>query len=1301
VIRGSCLLRRYLLAAPLCALAALACTSAPAFAFNTHVFSTSFASSGSGDGQVSLASNSGVAVNGTSHDVYVADTGNHRVDQFSSSGTFIRAFGADVGGPGVNTCTSGCVAGTPGSGPGAFTTPALIAIDNSPTSASQGDVYVADAGDNLVSKFDASGNLIATWGTGGQLDGSTATNGPFGSPVGVAVDVSGGLWVFTAAPFFTGEMFEFAQDSSFVTDWNSQQGNPLGIAVDSATDLYIPTERGVTKFTSAGSQIGVINGSPFEVFAGLALDGASDDLYVDDGGTGQIDHYAPSCDPSVNPCAPADSFGSGHLKSSAGLAVDSSSHTVYAADTGNARISVFAQITLPDVTAGAASNIQATAATLQGTVNPAGLPVTDCHFSYVDDAHYDPTSPDPYSAGATAPCAETVGSGSSDVPVHADITGLQAGTTYHFRLQASNAEGANFGQDATFPTLPVPVIESTSASNLTQGSAQLNAKINPEGLDTTYHFEWGPTTAYGHSVPIPDEDIGAGASRVIVKPQQITGLAANETYHWRVVATNANGTSVPVDHTFVYETSGAALPDGRAYEMVTPPFKNGAVIGSGVFIVEPDISEDGSRMVIASIQCFEGATSCTADRQNEGEPYAFTRTAAGWVTTALAPPPTQTNGNTLWQTSADAGTALYTIPTAPEGEDDFYTRQHDGSLLDIGPVYPPGDGEQGVGASATRTTADLSHVVYLGGGKSTKTQGLSLAWPFDQSVLQSTYEYVGTGNPQPILVGVSGGPGSTDLLSACGTSLGGGGKSYNTISADGRTVYFTALGQDFGEECVGTASPPTDELFARVDESQTVPLSQRSPSHCTTSACQSSAAADARFEGASTDGSRAFFSSTQQLTDSASEDASSDSARSGCSRIPAGETGCNLYEYDFALPAAQRLVDVSAGDTSGHGPRVQGVVAASSDGSHVYFVARGVLGAGANVQGQTAHDGAENLYVFERDAGHPGGHIAFVTVLTASDSENWEQGVGHANVTPDGRFLVFTSHGALTPDDSRRDGARQVFRYDAQTGELVRVSIGEHGFNDNGNAGSGDATIVLAENTFNRAGPARPDPTMSHDGAYVFFMSPVALAPHALDDVQVDAAGHLAQNVYEYHDGHVHLISDGRDVSADPPRACNQSGLGFVSSVCLVGTDATGANVFFTTADSLVPSDTDSGIDFYDARVCTTGDPCVPPAPPSPPPCLGEACHGTPAATPSLLTPGSASFNGAGNLTAPPAPAKARTAAQIRAEKLAKALRACRKIKSRNKRAACQRQARKRYGPVHNAKKTSKAGKASDGRRPK
>jgi hypothetical protein len=159
----------------------------------------------------------------------------------------------------------------------------------------------------------------------------------------------------------------------------------------------------------------------------------------------------------------------------------------------------------------------------------------------------------------------------------------------------------------------------------------------------------------------------------------------------------------------------------------------------------------------------------------------------------------------------------------------------------------------------------------------------------------------------------------------------------------------------------------------------------------------------------------------------------------------------------------------------------------------------------------------------------------------------------------------------------------------------------------------------------------------------------------------------LAQNVYEYHDGRVSLVSDGRDTSeADGP-----------SSVSLIGTDASGADVFFTTVDPLVAQDTDTQLDVYDARIGGGF-----PAPAASSECQGEACQGALGAPLSLGVPSSATFSGAGNLASPvPSPGDTtRPRPLTRAQKLAKALKACRAKRDKRKRSACTKQARKRYG---------------------
>ena len=287
--------------------------------------------------------------------------------------------------------------------------------------------------------------------------------------------------------------------------------------------------------------------------------------------------------------------------------------------------------------------------------------ISSCEFEYVDAADYNPSATNPYSAGHTAACTPAdLGSATSDQSASADISSLTAGTTYHWRTVATNASGSTDGSDQTLPTNPALTIDSVSASNIISSSATLNALINPLGTDTTCEFEYGTDTSYSlGTLPCVPSDLGSGTSDVAAS-QQITGLSANTTYHYRVVATNSLGGVSSGDHTFIYDTTGQGLPDGRAYEMVSPVQKNGATLGETIFGLRPDVAADGSRVIITSIQCFADAGSCTATRNLQGSPYEFSRTSAGWVTTPLAPPASQfPSTSTPQAVSADAGTALF------------------------------------------------------------------------------------------------------------------------------------------------------------------------------------------------------------------------------------------------------------------------------------------------------------------------------------------------------------------------------------------------------------------------------------------------------------------------------------------------------------------------------------------------------------------------------------------------------------------------------------------------------------------
>jgi hypothetical protein len=678
----------------------------------------------------------------------------------------------------------------------------------------------------------------------------------------------------------------------------------------------------------------------------------------------------------------------------------------------------------------------------------------------------------------------------------------------------------------------------------------------------------------------------------------------------------------------------------------------------------------------------------------------FTRTNSGWLTQPLAPPADSFETDSYWSVNANAGTALFSAPAYPGGPDDFYDRQPNGTFTAVGPFGEPKAGNGVIQAGSAQiqpdgvfATADLTHIVYA-------TE--KSLWSFDHSEHVSLYQYAGVGNSAPEMVGVEGGLGSHDLISECRTLLGGeeSPTRAEALSEDGNIVYFSALGHST-ESCPEAAvAPSVTGLYARIDgesgDAHTVLISGRATKGCTTGECVENTTheedfREPNFEGASSDGSQVFFTDTQQLTDGASE--SSGRAANGCNEN-SEPGGCNLYESVCAEPCgtpaeapnpkARELIDISEGAKEAGGPRVQGVVAVSADGTHVYFVARGVLTGGQEDEaGEKAEDEQDNLYVYAD------GHLTFIAQLSPSDEQEKQWGFQDnliANVTPDGEFLVFTDSRALTGDDTRVEGeaAAQVFEYDAATGQLKRISVGESGFDDNGNAGTGNAYIVPARRGGASDGSVPVDraPSMSENGELVFFESPIALVPGALGDVPI-AGGKFAENVYEYYRGQVYLISDGADTT--PPSYVPESES--ESPTELLGVGVSGGDVLFSSFDQLVPEDTDSLRDYYDAHVCSALEPCIERSGESAS-CGEGSCQGGGSPAPGVGTPASVTLSSVGNLL-PPVPVVVKPL--TRAQKLAKALKVCKTKRSKKKRVACEGRARKSYGPVKKAKKAKVA----------
>jgi streptogramin lyase len=211
----------------------------------------------------------------------------------------------------------------------------------------------------------------------------------------------------------------------------------------------------------------------------------------------------------------------------------------------------------PQAVTGAASSIGQSAATFNGTLNPGGVGVWDCHFEYGTTSSY----------GATVPCAQAAGSGNSPVAVSANVSGLSPSTTYHFRLVGATMFATSRGVDQTFTTLaPVapgePLVTTGLASAVVPTTAMLNGTVNPQGSVTRYHFEYGTSTAYGTTVPVPDASVGSDTATHAVA-QAIAGLAPGTTYHFRLVATNSAGTAAGADQTFTTLPPNPLVPPPR------------------------------------------------------------------------------------------------------------------------------------------------------------------------------------------------------------------------------------------------------------------------------------------------------------------------------------------------------------------------------------------------------------------------------------------------------------------------------------------------------------------------------------------------------------------------------------------------------------------------------------------------------------------------------------------------------------------------------------------------------------------
>jgi hypothetical protein len=1171
---------RLILALLLALAAFLALTASPALAARGHVFKDTFGTPCAGEpcGPGELKDPSALAVNETTHNVYVADreAGKGRVEVFSASGVFLSEItGPAATGSGELTTGSVTVAGL-ATATGAFTVgeeiaapgieagttivaiaagslelsaaatatesatltahqdfaePRALAVDNSPVlaaSPSRGDLYVVDAGDDVVDKFGEGGEYI------GQIAGDG--KGTFFFPRGVAVGAGGALWVDAKGPGTCSigsecrlDKFSNQSPNGFESTVGLSLGGnlELGLAVDSQNDLYLQingfaVEKNViAKIDSSGHVLNPkVAADPRELEGGagglsVVTEATIGDVYVSDLGTvTRLD----SVGVELESLTAAPSLGS-----ASGVAVDAANETVYAADSSADEVTVFAS---------------------------------------------EPPSP--------------------------------------------------------------PTIENSGASFVTSTSARFAASINPHSeaseTATTYSFEYGACASLTicPSVTTTPVQSLSPSFEIQTANAQALGLSPATTYRVRVVATNEAGghlnTVIGPEAVFTTQSivTGSLLPDSRVWELVSPPEKHGAGIyrlANGAAVIQASAS--------GSVITYPTDSPIEADPlgYTNGESQNISRhTTDGWATEGIATPHEVATGGATGKNeyrafSEDLGFGVaqpvgpLSRTISPEAsEQTAFLRTN---LLGGNPNSPCAGAcyrplVSGCPSAPRACPAPIQEVANVPAGTTIATGGLacngSNCGPqfvgansdLTHIVLTSSiplteaaddegglYEWI-AGH----LTLASLGPDDHDLPTA---TLGSSAFRKNTVSANGTRVVFSAPS---GGEPHLYLRDLSSEKTIEVDEIQGGTGTEPS---------------GPIFQAASTDDSRILFTDGQHLTHDSG-----------------GSTGKpDLFECRVVATACE-LTDLTPETEGGPGGGLSRIVAASEGLSSIYFVANGVLAAnqtdsGGGPEEALPGDCVAGAFPTESESCNlylrRGGVTKFITRLSGLDFSDWGHnenvpGLWTARSSPDGDWFAFMSQRPLTgydnADAGTEDPDQEVFLYHATGGSLVCASCNPTGARPLGapaaavteNAVNGSAAAYLPSWTAEEIGVSRYQSRYLSDSGRLFFNANDALTPadtnRTWDVYQYEPlnVGGCAASVTGFASGSggcVNLISSG--TSAQPSSFLDAS--------------ESGDDVFFLTTARLAPRDTDTSLDVYDASAGGAEASIAEP----PAPCSGEACQ--------------------------------------------------------------------------------------------
>jgi hypothetical protein len=821
-----------------------------------------------------------------------------------------------------------------------------------------------------------------------------------------------------------------------------------------------------------------------------------------------------------------------------------------------------------DLSTGPATDIGTSVATLNGSLDPDGY-ATTFYFQWGKTTSYGHNTPPPpgEDVGTTAPGSHAVSR---------MLENLEPGTTYHFRIVASNSFGTTVGQDQSFQTPQPPSVEGFFSSRVTATGAELTARINPHGYSTSYRFEYGTTTNYGSVAPLPD-----GSLEPLTSAQSVSTLLdglQGVTYHFRVIAESQWGTTITEDETFQFnppacpnaslrqQTGSAYLPDCRAYELVSPGRAGGAAL----------LSEGPSSPLATSRFAFAAQFNIIpgTGRPPNGGFYPFTapdlyvahRTNTGWVTRyvglsgeealAQSGKPASNGASKLDQVlaSGDLGELLTWKMTAPPNSAiteaaSFapYAWSYDGSYLGRLPTNfaeVPEAGKkplEGGFLGDIRPSDDFTHYVF--------------------SAVRTAFAPAGTANQPGSVYDDDLATGSVQVVSETPS---GADIPLDPLSSEPPTQYgsvqflrIPAVSTDGSHILISSKAANGVHLYMRVDDAVTyeVSLGRDGQNH------------GVQFAGMSADGSEVFFTTAVALS-ADDHDSSIDlyrwSENDGAptlARISVGAEGA-IGDTDECNAGWIEACGVEVVPTSGNASSSHDT-AVGADGGYVYFYSPEQLAPGARgVSGQ------RNLYLWHANS------VRFVATIEPNPIE-------HINVSNDGSHMGLITQSQLTAYDNAKHAEMYVF--DAASGALHCVSC-----RPDGEPPSAD--VQGAQNGI----------FMTDDGR-AFFSTTEALVPR-------DANGIV--DVYEYVQGRAQLIGSGAGSESES----------YDQHPGLIGVSANGANAFFFTTQTLVPQD-ENGFFFkvYDAR--TGGG--IPHPEPAAPCAAADECHGVGSSSPQAPQIGS------------------------------------------------------------------------------